>query len=101
MRSAPQTRPSFGNVNGTPRVGPLVISEISYNPVPSPEALAADPSLEASDLEFIEIHNPTTRPIELDGWYLTDDAAAGQWRGHPLFRPDQSLGRIRRWRYAG
>ncbi len=62
---------SFGNLNSPPRVGPLVISEINYHPgEPSVEARAVDATLDANDLEFIEIHNPTAAAVDLFGWRL-------------------------------
>ena len=63
-------------------MGPLVISELSYHPgEPSPAALALDADLTASDLEFIEIHNPTAGTVVLTEWRLRGgvdfDFAAG------------------------
>ncbi len=59
--------------------GPLVISELmalneGFLPSnPSPGFLA--------HYDWIEIHNPTTTPINLKGWYLTDnDANLTKWR---------------------
>ena len=73
-RLTPLERRSLGSENTTPRVGPLLISEIQYNPVASEIALATDPFLEDSDLEFIEIHNPTNAPVSLTGWRLRGGA---------------------------
>jgi hypothetical protein len=69
-RLAPMMRSSLGSVNGASRVGPLVISELEYHPVPSEAALAVDPQLDPSDLEFIEIHNPTAQRVDLTNWRL-------------------------------
>ena len=69
-RLGPLSRLTFGAANGTPRVGPLVITEIQYNPTISPAALAAYPEVEESDLEFVEIHNPTGQPFVLTNWRL-------------------------------
>ncbi len=66
----PLTRTSLGSANDAGRVGPLIISEIQYNPTVSAEALAEDPTLETSDLEFVEIHNPTAAAADLTGWRL-------------------------------
>jgi len=58
--------------NSGPRVGPLVISEIQYNP---------GAFLDPNDLEFIEVHNPTDEGVDLTGWHLAGgvgyDFAAG------------------------
>ena len=55
--------------------GPLVISEfMAIN-----DGAAADEDGEFSD--WIEIHNPTAGPVDLDGWYLTDDESdSTRWR---------------------
>jgi hypothetical protein len=73
-RLTPFQQPTLGSVNVNPRVGPVVITEIQYNPVPSDAALAADPTLEASDLEFLEIHNPTASAVDLTQWRLRGGA---------------------------
>jgi len=58
--------------NSGPRVGPVIISELHYNP---------DPTIEDDDLEFIEIYNPTSQTVELDNWRIRKgidfDFAAG------------------------
>lgn len=69
-RLAPLDRPTLGALNVDPRVGPIVITEVMYKPVASEAALAADPSLETSDLEFIEITNPTDAPVNLTDWRI-------------------------------
>ena len=57
--------------NSQGRVGPLVISEINYNPgTPSPAALAIHPSLPSEDLEFVEIYNPTGAAVDLTAWRI-------------------------------
>ena len=67
----PLTDLSLGAVNGDPRVGPVVISEINYNPSePSAEALAVDPNLDSADLEFVEIHNPTNQAVDATDWRI-------------------------------
>jgi hypothetical protein len=51
--------------------GPIVLSEVQYNPGdPSPAALAISPELVEDDLEFIEIFNPTLRAVDLSEWHL-------------------------------
>ena len=70
--AVPLARTSLGCENSHPRVGPLVITEVQYNPgEPSAAALAVDPNLVEDDLEFVEIHNPTTDSVDLLDWRLT------------------------------
>jgi len=62
---------SFGQPNGSGYVGPVLISEVNYHPEdPSFAALAILPTLEASDLEFVEIHNPGAASVLLTNWRL-------------------------------
>ena len=71
-RLAPMQQTTLGTGNASVRVGPLVISELNYNPgAPSEAALAIDPTLTADDLEFVEIHNPTTSPVDLTNWQIS------------------------------
>ena len=68
-RLAPMSRLSLGCENPYPRVGPVIVSEVQYNPgAPSPEALAILPTIGSGDLEFVEIHNPTGQQIEMTEW---------------------------------
>ena len=68
---APMVTNTFGGENSLPRVGPLIISEVNYNPgVPSAAALAIAEDLIADDLEFVEIHNPTGSAVDLTDWRL-------------------------------
>ena len=70
-RMEPQARVTLGCENLHPSVGPLVISELNYNPgKPSSSALAIDPQLVEDHLEFIEIYNPTSHSISLTDWRL-------------------------------
>jgi hypothetical protein len=67
----PMSRVTLGCDNSSPRVGPLVISEVNYNPAaPNAAALAAEPAITASDFEFVEIHNPTSSAVTLTEWRL-------------------------------
>ncbi len=67
----PMSRLSLGCENPYPRVGPVVISEVQYNPPePSAAAMNEDPLLESDDLEFIEIHNPTGQAVDLTEWRI-------------------------------
>jgi hypothetical protein len=50
----PLTSRSLGAINGTPKVGPIIISEVMYRPASTNEAL-----------EFIELHNITAAPVSL------------------------------------
>ena len=61
-RLDPLTTDTMGLANSAPRVGPLVISEIMFNP-PHPGGVA-DPS----QLEFAEIYNPTAQVVDLGDW---------------------------------
>ena len=67
-RLAPFSQTTFGAQNASPSVGPLVISEVNYNPRASEAALAADPTLETSDLEYIKLHNSSASEIDLTNW---------------------------------
>ena len=70
-RLAPMSTVTLGDANGAPRVGPLIITELNYNPgVPSSAALAAHASVTAEDLEFIEVHNPTDAVVSLTDWRI-------------------------------
>ncbi len=48
----------LGALNSGPRVGPLVLHEIHHSPLGN------------TDLEFLEIHNPTVTAVSLDGWRI-------------------------------
>ena len=66
---APLMRPSLGCDNSHPRVGPVIISEVNYNPgEPSAGALAVYADLVEDDLEYVEIHNPTLGAVDLTDW---------------------------------
>lgn len=53
------------DVNASPKISPVVISEIFYNPGVS------------QDQEFVELYNPTTQPIEMKSF----DAETNEWLG--------------------
>jgi len=63
-RLTPMAAQTFGDTNSGPRVGPIVISEVMY--------ALDDPGNvpNVSDLEFIEIHNPTAAAEDLSDWRL-------------------------------
>ncbi len=59
---APMASTTLGGANSAPRVGPLIISEIYYDP-----PFAIDEST-TDDREFIEVHNPTGVSVDLTDW---------------------------------
>lgn len=62
---------SLGRENGAPRVGPVLISELMYQPsAPSLNATLLDPGITSDDLEFIEVANPTSSAVSLTNWRL-------------------------------
>jgi hypothetical protein len=68
-RLAPLGRTTLGCGNSHARVGPLVMSEIHYSPsAPSPGADFL--GLTRDDLQFIEVHNPTTVGVDLTNWRI-------------------------------
>lgn len=70
-RLVPMQVVTMGGANSVPRVGPVVLSEFQYHaPLPSPDALALDPQLEANDLEFVEVTNTAPVQIDIGGWQL-------------------------------
>ena len=70
-RLAPLATNSLGGENGPARVGPLVMTELNYNPgLPSAAAIAADPGIRSDDLEFVEIHNPTASAVDFTNWQV-------------------------------
>ena len=56
----PMQSRTLGAANSGPRIGPVAISEIMYNP----------PSAN-DDLEYVELLNLTNAPIDLTGWKFT------------------------------
>ena len=50
-----------GSANGEPRMDPIVISEIMYNPITGDE-----------DDEYIELHNRGASPVDVSAWRLVD-----------------------------
>ena len=70
-RLYPMISNTFGAANRGPRVGPVVISEVMYHPTPpTPEDLAIYATLTEDDLEYVEIYNPATAPIDLNQWRI-------------------------------
>ncbi|MCA9245736.1 MAG: lamin tail domain-containing protein [Planctomycetales bacterium] len=62
----PMSEVTLGGFNSGPRIGPLVISEIMYNP-PDPDASGP---VDPDDLEFLEIYNPTEAAVPLANWQV-------------------------------
>ena len=60
-RFVPLTLPTIGEENTSPRVGPLVISELHYHSI--------EPG-DIDDLEFVEIYNPTAATVPLHNWWI-------------------------------
>jgi hypothetical protein len=90
-RLAPALQNTFGSPNGAPRVGSVIISELNYNPgPPSAAALAIDPTLTDSDLEFVEVHNATTSTVDLTNWQVRGGADFDFDSG-TLLGPGQSI----------
>lgn len=65
------SEPTFGYANSSPKVGPIVISEIMYHP-------PVGGSYDKDEYEYIELYNLSSSPIALydselsEGWAFTD-----------------------------
>ena len=105
-RLAPMQTTTMGAENSEPRVGPVVITEVQYNPSePTPEALALYPPLNGGDLEFIELHNPTDAIVDLTDWRIRGGVdlnfdegttiAAGETIAVISFNPDNPVNSAR------
>ncbi|HYW79673.1 MAG TPA: lamin tail domain-containing protein, partial [Thermoguttaceae bacterium] len=57
----PMIATSLGDENSGPRVGPILISEVHYNP---------GDTAGSDDLEFIELFNPTSEAVDLTNWRI-------------------------------
>ena len=70
-RLTPMSQTTLGGDNEQPVVGGVVISEINYHPgQPTQAALDLYPELDRQDLEYVELLNVTTDPIDLNNWRL-------------------------------
>jgi hypothetical protein len=70
-RLVPMSEATLGAENASPRVGPLMISEVQYNPgPPSASATAANRDVTQDDLEFVEIYNPTDETVSFANWQI-------------------------------
>lgn len=68
---APMKTLTLNEPNSDVRVGPIIVSEIHYHPgVPTIDALAIYPQLDEDDLEFVEIYNSSSVPVDLTNWQL-------------------------------
>jgi hypothetical protein len=82
---APLMSVTLGRQNSPPRMGPVLISEINYNPgSPSEVAVAIDGTITADDLEFVELYNATKNVIELAGWRLRGGIEMDFAEGTPI-----------------
>lgn len=73
-RFLPSSELTLGAENTTSRVGPLIISEVNYHPeLPSSAAIAIDPTIDAKDLEFVEIKNIGVQAVDLSDWRVRGD----------------------------
>jgi hypothetical protein len=57
----PMVSRTLGAANSGPRIGPVIINELMYNPQSGND-----------DLEYVEIVNITDAPINLNGWKFTN-----------------------------
>ena len=69
--SVEQFRQGQGRANAYPRVGPVVLSEIHYQPVAT-----AGGAGDSADQEFLELHNPGSQPVSL----FDPDHPTNLWR---------------------
>ncbi len=70
-RIYPNVRRTPGGPNSSHRAGQLLISEVNYHPgQPTQQALAIDKGLSETDLQFVEIHNPSGQTINVSNWRI-------------------------------
>jgi hypothetical protein len=62
----PMISTTLGDANSGPRVGPLVITELMYN-APDPDGVGG---IDPTNLEYIEIVNPTGLTVNLTSWEI-------------------------------
>ncbi len=71
-RLSPLAAPTPGEANRAARVGLVLITEVQYHPDdPTASDLQIASDLTTSDLEFVEIHNPTGADVSLVNWQLS------------------------------
>jgi hypothetical protein len=64
----PMITNTFGAANSVPRVGPIVMTELMYNP-PDPDGAGG---IDPNNREFIEFYNPTAVAQTLTNWQFTE-----------------------------
>ena len=70
-RLFPQARRTIGCHNRSHLAAPLVISELHYHPIaPTQAAIAVEPTVTTSDLEFVEVRNNGLAPLDLSQWRI-------------------------------
>ena len=69
-RLSPLKSPSLNELNDNPRVGPLLITEVQFNPLPSAAAITFYPTIKPTDLQFVEVGNATPSSVDLTNWRL-------------------------------
>jgi hypothetical protein len=67
----PLETPTFGGPNSGPETGDVIISEIYFNPL-DPDG---DRVIQPRDLEFIEVTNTSSGPVDLTGWQLAGNVS--------------------------
>ncbi len=63
----PMSENTPGLANAYPKVGPIVINEIMYNP-----SWPYGGSYTNDQYEYIELYNISSEPVNLQGWQFTD-----------------------------
>ena len=68
-RLEPLAASTFGSSDALARDRRVLITEVNYNPgAPSAAAMAIDPSLDSTDLEFVEVLSSANVPVDISGW---------------------------------
>ncbi len=66
-----RTLGAANNSNGNaPRVGPVVISEVMYEPTALTASEIAAGFASADDMQYVEVYNPTATAVDLSHWHL-------------------------------
>jgi len=81
----PMATITLGGTNGDPRIGPLVITEVMYNP-PDPGN-----GSDVNDLEFIEIYNPGRTAEDMTNWEIGGGVSYNFPSSPPPLGPDSPL----------
>jgi hypothetical protein len=71
-----------GSVNSEPKVGPIVINEIMYNP-----SWPDGGSYTNEQYEYVELYNISSEPVNLEGWQFTDGIDFAFPEGMPVTIP--------------